>query len=203
LIVVAIVACILFFLIDLYLLAFYLHKDEPNLSAVGLFCKILIIFTLLQTELQPLFLIVDVANSREEQVDLSSFWLVLYFSLLANLAFFKPIATSLYERDHDDACWVTALWTFFEIIVSLGVFGAFFGVAWSFWGEITMPVDFIEIDAFEYSNTNTMEAPQSLSLHFTSNLICFIVAFFCLIGYPIFACCGAIGLTVLPIGLIL
>jgi hypothetical protein len=87
--------------------------------------------------------------------------------------------------------------------VSLGVFGAFFGVAWSFWGEITMPVDFIEIDAFEYSNTNTMEAPQSLSLHFTSNLICFIVAFFCLIGYPIFACCGAIGLTVLPIGLIL
>lgn len=203
-IIVAIVACVLFFLVDLYLLAFYLHKDEPTLSAVSILCKILILLTLLQTELQPLFLIVDVVSSRDQQIDLSSFWLVLYFSLLANLAFLKPIATSLYERDPDDPCWKTALWTFFEIVVSLGVFGAFFGIAWSFWGEIAMPVDFIEIDALQYTNSNQIiDTTQTLSVHFTSNLICFVVAFFCLIGYPILACCGAIGLTVLPISLIL
>lgn len=67
-----------------------------------------------------------------------------------------------------------------------------------------MPVDFIEIDAYHYSSSiEITEATQSLSLHFTSNLICFVVAFFCLVGYPILACCGAIGLTVLPISLIL
>ena len=64
-IIVAIVACALFLLVDLYLLAFYIHKDEPNFSAVSILCKILIILTLIQTELQPLFLIVDVVNSRE------------------------------------------------------------------------------------------------------------------------------------------
>jgi hypothetical protein len=87
--------------------------------------------------------VLDVANNRGNNGDLTMFWLVLYFSLLCNLAILKPIATSLYERDHDDPCWKVTIWTIFEIIISLGVFGIFFGVAWAFWGDISMPVDYV------------------------------------------------------------
>ena len=52
--------------------------------------------TLLQTQFQPFFLIIDVANSRSSGDDLTLFWLVLYLTLMANLAVLKPIATSLY-----------------------------------------------------------------------------------------------------------
>ena len=100
LIVVAVIASVLFLIVDIYILVFYTHKDESNLSAVNIFCKVLILIILLQTEFQPLFLILDVASSRSADTDLTTFWLVLYFSLLANLSVFKPIATSLYERDH-------------------------------------------------------------------------------------------------------
>lgn len=137
---VAVIASVLFLIVDIYILVFYTHKDEPNLSAVSIFCKVLILITLLQTEFQPLFLILDVASSRSSDTDLTTFWLVLYFSLLANLAIFKPIATSLYERDHDDPCWKVLIWVVFEILVSMGVFGLFFGIAWAFWGDIAMPV---------------------------------------------------------------
>jgi hypothetical protein len=112
LIIVAIIVSILFLLVDLYILAIYSHKDEPNTSAVNIFCKILIVLTLLQTQFQPFFLIVDVVNSRSTNDDLTTFWLILYISLMGNLAVLKPIATSLYERDHDEPCWKSAVWIF-------------------------------------------------------------------------------------------
>jgi hypothetical protein len=132
--VVAIIASALFLLVDFYILVFYAHREESKCSAVGVLCKVLIVLTLLQTQFQPFFLVLDVANSRGADSDLTTFWLALYFSLLLNLALLKPIATSLYERDHDDPCWKVTLWTFFEIMLSLGIFGLFFGVAWAFWG---------------------------------------------------------------------
>ena len=107
----AVVVSVLFLLVDLYLMAFYSHKEESNLSVVNLLCKFLIVFTLLQTQFQPFFLILDVANSRTSSNDFTALWLILYCSLIVNLAVLKPIATSLYERDHDDPCWKIALWT--------------------------------------------------------------------------------------------
>lgn len=94
--IVAGVVALLLILVDVYLMAFYSHRDETNLSAVNLFCKFLIVLTLFQSQCQPFFLIFDVVNSRTSAEDLTLLWLVLYLSLLANLAVLKPIATSLY-----------------------------------------------------------------------------------------------------------
>ena len=110
LIIIAVIISILFLIVDLYVMAIYSHNEEPNTSIVNVLCKILIVLTLIQTQLQPFFLILDVANSRTSSDDLTTFWLVLYISLLINLAILKPIATSLYERDHDDPCWKSTLW---------------------------------------------------------------------------------------------
>lgn len=92
----AVVVSLLFLLVDFYILVFYSHRDEPTFSVVSIFCKILILITLLQTQFQPFFLVLDVANSRSSDSDLTTLWLVLYLSLLVNLALLKPIATSLY-----------------------------------------------------------------------------------------------------------
>ena len=141
----AVVVSMLFLLLDFSIMHFYSHKEESNTSIVNLFCKFLIMLTLIQTQFQPFFLIIDVANSRDSGEDLTVFWLVLYLSLMFNLAVLKPMATSLYERDYDDPCWKSAVWIFFEIIISLGVIGLFVGVGWSLWGTVSIPVDLIEV----------------------------------------------------------
>lgn len=85
------------------------------------------------------------------------------------------------------------------------MFGLFFGVGWAFWGDIAMPVELVEVDAHNFSiaKSATGATISNVHLHFSSSVICFVVAFFCLIGYAILACCGACGLTALPISLIL
>jgi hypothetical protein len=55
--------------------------------------------TLIQIEFQPLFMIVDALNSRSSTTDLTLFWIILYFSILGNLAIVKPLLTSIYESD--------------------------------------------------------------------------------------------------------
>lgn len=147
LIIVAIVACGMFLLVDLYLLAIYSHKEETNLSAANIFCKVLIMLTLLQMQLQPLFLVVDVVNSRTSTTDLTLFWVVLYFSILINIAFLKPLATSIYERDHDHPCWKSTLWIIAEVCITILVFGCFVGIGWLFWGNVSITVPQISIDA--------------------------------------------------------
>jgi len=89
--------------------------------------------------------------------------------------------------------------------VSVGIFGAFIGIAWTFWGNVSIPIDFVAVDANNYSVQNSLQNAviSSGTFSFTTNLVCFLVAFFCILGYPILACCGACGLTVLPISLIL
>ena len=150
LIIVAIVVSALFLLVDLYIMVLYSNKDEPNTSVVNIFCKVLIMLTLLQTQFQPFFLIIDVANSRTVGNDLTTFWLILYITLMANLAVLKPIATSLYERDYDDPCWKSAVWIFFEIIISVSVIGLFIGIGWTFWSTVKIPVELIEVNAINY-----------------------------------------------------
>ena len=140
LIIMAIVVSILFLLADLYIMAIYSHKEEPNASCVNIYCKILIVLTLLQTQFQPFFLIIDVVNGRESSDDLTVFWLILYISLMINLAVLKPIATSLYERDHDDSCCKNVLWIIVEIFISVMVVTIFIVIAWSFWGTAQINV---------------------------------------------------------------
>ena len=141
LIIVAVIVSILFLLVDLYVMAIYSHKDDPIVSVVNIFCKVLIVLTLVQTQFQPFFLIIDVANSRTSNDDLTTYWLILYISLMVNLAVLRPIATSLYERDYDEPCWKSAVWIMVEIIVSVFVIGLFIIIGWNFWGTIKIYVD--------------------------------------------------------------
>ena len=55
-------------------------------------------------------MLVDVLNSRTSTTDLTLFWIILYFSILGNLAFVKPLFTSIYESDEDDPLWKRILW---------------------------------------------------------------------------------------------
>jgi len=133
-----------------------------------------------------------------------SLWLAIYFSLLINLGFLKPIATSLYERDHDDPCWKSALWINIEIIISLGIFGMFIIFSWTFWGDVQVPIESVVLTSSDTISTDILATINNETYFtFQSRLICFVVAFFSLIGYPILVCCGGCGLTVVPLSLIL
>lgn len=106
---------------------------------LSVICKILILITLLQVELQPLFLLFDVNSSRNSGSNFTILWFAVYFSILANIAFLKPIASSLYEADEEDSCWKIVLWTIVEVIITMAVFGVFLGIGWLFWGKVFIP----------------------------------------------------------------
>lgn len=106
-----IIASVVSLLVDLYLIVIYAHRDEPICNPISMFCRILILLSLLQVQLQPLFLLYDAMNSQVGGPDISMFWIVIYFTILVNIAFLKPLATSLYEADEEDPCWKKTLWT--------------------------------------------------------------------------------------------
>ena len=106
--------------------------------------------TLLQIEFQPLFMLVDVINSRSSTTDLTMFWIVLYFSILVNLGFIKPLLTSLYESDEDDPLWKQILWIIAEVIISVVVFGVMLGVGWVVFGYLTMNYSQVQINNIDH-----------------------------------------------------
>jgi hypothetical protein len=156
-------------------------------------------------------MIVDVLNSRTSTTDLTLFWIVLYFSILANLAFVKPLLTSIYESDEDDPLWKRILWIFLETIVSVSVFGVFLGIGWLFFGylNVSFPTKIISMSS-QNLNRNQPISPDvfgsqaAFESYFETRLTipCFLLGLLCLFGYPLLICCGSCGLAALPISLI-
>lgn len=175
---------------------------------ISIFCKFIILITLLQVELQPLFLLFDVSSSRTSGSNFTILWFAVYFSILANIAFLKPIASSLYEADEEDPCWKIILWTIVEVIITMGVFGVFLGIGWLFWGKVYIPYEEISL-GFEIFSLPTdpinLQDPTitSTSIEISTTIPCFLIGLLCLIGYPLLACCGAFGMTALPFSLIM
>ena len=62
--IVTILGGVLSIIVDLYFLIIYIHKDEPKKQPISIFCMIIIVFSLLQVQMQPLFLLFDVISSR-------------------------------------------------------------------------------------------------------------------------------------------
>lgn len=110
LLIVTIIVCIIFVLVNVYVIAIYKHKEESLFNVKNILCLCLIMITLIQIEFQPLFMLVDVLNSRTSTTNLTLFWTILDFSILGNLAFVKPLLTSIYESDEDDPLWKRMFW---------------------------------------------------------------------------------------------
>lgn len=92
-----------------------------------------------------MFLLFDVNSSRVSGTNFTILWFVVYFSILVNVAFLKPLASSLYEADEDDPCWKIVLWSLIEVIITMGVFGVFLGVGWIFWAKAYLPITVITV----------------------------------------------------------
>lgn len=199
--VVTIIGAVLSLLIDLYLLVIYMHRDEQKLRPISIFCMIVIVITLLQVQLQPLFLLFDVISSRSSGTVFTYLWVGVYFSILANLAFLKPLASSLYEADEEDGCCTRSAWTVVEVIITIAGFGVFLGVGWLFWGKIYLPVQEITVDTSYVQNADIAQSVADTVLEVQITVPCFLIGMLCIMGYPILACCGACGLSALPFSL--
>lgn len=85
---------------------------------------------------------------------------------MANLAVLKPIATSLYERDHDESCLKSVVWTIVEIVISLFVVGLFLIIGWTFWGTIKYYAESVTIDSANFGVVQSASNSVSLPVYF-------------------------------------
>ena len=53
-------------IVNLYTIVIYCHKEDSTINFTNVFCKVLIMLSLIQIEFQPLFLLFDVTNSRQQ-----------------------------------------------------------------------------------------------------------------------------------------
>ena len=86
----------------------------------------------------------------------------------------------------------------------MGVFGVFLGIGWMFWGKVYIPVEEIAVgEILVPGGTLPGQIAKNTYIEIYTTVPCFLIGILCLIGYPILACCGAIGMTALPFSLIM
>lgn len=146
LIILCIVVAGLLFLVNLYLMAIYSHSDDKNTCTV-IFCKIVIVLTLLQCQLQQLMLTLDASNSRSfgSGLNLTIMWEIFFMSVWSNLGFLLPLAVFLYESDDEKSVLERVATTICEVIITIGVVCVLTFVSYIYLKGASMPIELIVV----------------------------------------------------------
>lgn len=91
-------------LINVYVMAYYSHSDDKNTCTV-VFCKVVVVLTLLQSQSQELLLMLDASNSRGygSGFNMTVMWEIFYLAVWCNLGFLLPLSVFLYETDDEQS----------------------------------------------------------------------------------------------------
>ncbi|CAL0302620.1 unnamed protein product [Lupinus luteus] len=231
LVIVAVVVCIIVFLVNVYLLVNYQHPDDVNQAY---FPKFVVVFGLSVAAISILMLPADVANREACRhavyngacsltLPMKTLWLVIYIVDAVLVFFVIPFAMFYYEGDQDKTigkriksalCWVVT-----TAIVCALILGILYGVV----GKVDFSV--------RHLSSSTASFPSSWG-GFTSNQQCiggsgvhqcsaysaspssektwtmratfpeYVVALATIVGSVLFSIFGGVGIACLPLGLI-
>lgn len=213
LIVVTVIAFIIMILLNLYVLAVYLHPDDKGFVN-GIFEKIIIILgsTLLWSFV--LILPLDIANSRGEGAGLNIevAYQILFIIYLVFLVFVLPMVLFFYETDEENSCigrFCKALVYTVVIAVIVLILGL---LAWGLLkkGSVTPNVAISTMYTLSLSEVkvkNEFLDQQSSKDGYTMNYELpahiFGVVFLIFIGWFLFVMFAGIGITAVPMDLIM
>lgn len=213
LIVVTVVVFILMILLNLYVLAVYLHPDDKGFVN-GIFEKIIIILGSTLLWCFVLILPLDIANSRGTGAgfNIEVAYQILFIIYLVFLVFILPMVLFFYETDEEGSC-VTRF--FKALVYTLVIAVIVFILGLLAWGllrkgsvtpqmvtstmftlslsEVKVKTTFLE----QQTVTQTYSMPYELPAHI------FAVVFLIFIGWFLFVMFAGIGISAVPMDLIL
>ncbi|CEL97760.1 unnamed protein product [Vitrella brassicaformis CCMP3155] len=211
---------VIFILTNLKLLYYYEHPDDRSIGQAVL-CKIMVVVGLLLAWLLILLLPIDVYNSRPAfssclfggsdcpRLDMKWFWSGMYICIAVFVTVFLPFATFYYEADTDQRVtkckpWQSAL---FYMGFTIVIVAAIVGISFALLSKASIPVKSIECDRAVAADSS--EAPSVCSkakdavLEVNVSFEIYLIGIMCFVGWFLFALFGGIGLTAIPLDLIL
>ncbi|KAL5166603.1 LIMR family protein [Glycine soja] len=229
LVIVAVVVCVIVFLVNVYLLVNYQHPDDANQAY---FPKFVVVLGLSVAAISILMLPADVANRQACRhaiyngacsltLPMKDLWLAVYI-LDAVLVFFViPFAMFFYEGDQDKSVGKriksALLWMVTTAIVCALVLGILYGLV----GKVDFTVRHLSSSTTSFPSTWTFSSGQPCignGAHQCSAFSAspssektwtmrttfpeYVVALATIVGSVLFAIFGGVGIACLPLGLI-
>lgn len=138
---------------NFYILALYCHPDDKGWGA-ALYCKIIVIISMMLCWSQILLLPLDIANSRGTgvQVDMISFWYAIMLTIFAFISVLLPFAMFMYETDEDKKLASRLISALGYTIGSFLVIGMILMITWVFFRFADIPVVVTQSSSFVNSN---------------------------------------------------
>eukprot|EP00916_Digyalum_oweni_P006925 GHVL01011824.1.p1 GENE.GHVL01011824.1~~GHVL01011824.1.p1 ORF type:complete len:516 (-),score=48.93 GHVL01011824.1:435-1982(-) len=211
LIVTIVVAVIVFILINVKMLFYYESEDDRSIGK-SILTKGMIVVSLLLAWMLIILLPLDVYNSRPSPggLDMHTCWIVFYLTILVFLLGPIPFCSFYYEADSDSRVttrkpWIQAL---IYSIATLVIVGLIIGISYPFLSEAAVPVaryactEILDGLATAMPNGPCNES-QSAFFVIPVSFEIYITALLCFVGWWLFIVFGGIGLTALPIDLVI
>ncbi|XP_024968104.1 LIMR family protein At5g01460-like isoform X1 [Cynara cardunculus var. scolymus] len=229
LVIVAIVVCVLVFLINVYLLVNYQHPDDKNQAY---FPKFVVVFGLSVAAISILMLPADVANRQACRhaiyngacnltLPMKDLWLAIYIVDAILVFFVIPFAMFYYEGDQDKSVGKRLKSSLMWVIATAIICGLLLGILYGLVGKVDFTVRHLSSSTTAFPNNfgfssseqcigsgarqcSAYIANPSSETTWTmrSTFPEYVVALATIAGSVLFSIFGGVGIACLPLGLI-
>jgi len=208
-----IIITIVLLIVNVYLLAIYIHPDDKGFGT-SILPKILVVLGLTLAWGQVFMVPLDVANSRGEGggLDMDLFWKIILMMDAILLIILIPFAYFRYEGDEEAGffkrtwsaiCYTIATFIFFALLI---------GITYAFWKTARIPITTYTFDmttstsssttATSWATLSANTAPNETYLEMDVSFVVYVMAFFTLVGWFFFVFFGGAGLFAIPLDFI-
>jgi len=189
----------------------YYQREEDSRFGAGCLCKAIVVASLTLAFLLVVLLPLDVRNTRPGP-GIPGLMAVLWrvaFSLLAAFAFVIVPGAAFYDEvEGDDTVQRKGRHVCCSLGFTVFISAAIIGISYPFLGDVALPVQKYTCDAWEAGDADVQVddicfASIVSEAKFKADLQVYLVAILCFFGWLFLAVFGGIGLTAVPLDLIL
>ncbi|KAH6798226.1 LMBR1-like membrane protein [Perilla frutescens var. hirtella] len=229
LVIVAIIVCVIVFLVNVYLLVNYQHPDDKNQAY---FPKFVVVFGLTIAAISILMLPADVANRQACRhaiyngacnltLPMKDLWLAIYIVDAILVFFVIPFAMFYYEGDQDKSVWKRMRSALIWVVVTAIVCGLVLAILYGLVGKVDFTVRHLSSSTMTFPSTwdfsnnqqcvgtgarqcSAYSANASSETTWTMRTTFpeYVVALATIVGSVLFTIFGGVGIACLPLGLI-
>eukprot|EP00444_Apocalathium_aciculiferum_P026342 CAMPEP_0183419728 /NCGR_PEP_ID=MMETSP0370-20130417/25978_1 /TAXON_ID=268820 /ORGANISM="Peridinium aciculiferum, Strain PAER-2" /LENGTH=569 /DNA_ID=CAMNT_0025603559 /DNA_START=23 /DNA_END=1730 /DNA_ORIENTATION=+ len=193
-----------------------MYYQQPEDSGFGssIFCKGIIVFSLTLAWMLNILLPVDVRNSRPRPgvIDMKVVWTTAFFTLAAFVVLVVPAAMFYTEVEGDDVIKKKRRYVCCNMFILLFFVVAAIALSYPFLANASMPV--FEYSCDQWQDGDDVVPPSQVGLSACSGFEethlemkvgfdVYIIAVMCFVGWLFFVVFGGIGLSAVPLDLIL
>lgn len=195
-------------------LLLYYQQSEDSAFASSVFCKTVIVISLTIAWLISLLLPIDVRNSRPTPgpLDMQALWIAAFITLAVFLVLVVPGVMFYHEVEGDDLVKKKRRHVVCHLILTLFFSVCGLAISYPFLSEASIPVVKYACDKWEAADEplDTMQlARRSCAVGESSHITVkvgfqvYVIAVLCFIGWFFFVMFGGIGLSAVPLDMIL